>query len=96
MYINTLHVCLVPVTVKKWGLVLATGVINNCKVSVGAGTQTLVLWITELCSKSSPSTSGVSPSEMPISWRQTLCRKAMRDAVTRDAHLMETPYLAEQ
>lgn len=69
---------------QRGGLVLETGVINECKVSASAGTQ------------SSPSTSGVSPSEMPISWRQTLCRKAMRDAVTRDAHLMETPYLAEQ
>lgn len=70
MYINTLRVCLVPVAVKKGGLVLETGVINECKVSVSAGTQTLVLRMAELCSKSSP-----SPSEMPISWRQTLCHK---------------------
>lgn len=48
MYINTKCI-LVPVAVKKGGLVLETEVINKCKVSVGAGTQTLVLRTAELC-----------------------------------------------
>lgn len=49
-----------------------------------------LLQTTELCSDSSESTSGISPSEVSISWRQTLFIKAIRDAVSRDAHLMET------
>lgn len=47
-----------------------------------------LLQIREFCCESSESTSGISPSEMSISWRQTLFIKAIRDAVSRDAHLM--------